>query len=353
MQIALIGWQGGGKSTLFKALTGTEPSIGEQANLGVASVPDERLDNLHVLYPPAKKIPARVDYIDLAGLAHTDERSGFKRSMINHLQGSNLLAAVFGVFHLGDESPDNIADYVATEVADIEAELLLSDLQAAENRLERIEHSKNRGQKVNPAEVAILDKVMEALNEETPLREIDLDEKQEKLIRSFAFLTQKPLLLVINISDEQDGDQIARILEEKLSGVSKQVEVVNAMIEAEIASLDESDRDDFLADMGIEHPASERVIRVGFDLLNLVSFFTVGDDEVRAWPVKKGTEAVSAAGEIHTDLERGFIRAEVVQSSDLAKLGSLSACKDKGILRLEGKTYIVEDGVVMHVRFAV
>ncbi len=352
MHIALIGWQGGGKSTLFTALTGDQPDIGAQAHPGVAEVADSTLDLLYELWPKAKKVPAKMNYLDIAGLAHTEERTGFKRSMVNHLQSATVLAAVIGTFHL-DEDTSEAVTHVQQQAEDIEAELLLSDLATAENRAEKIAHSRQRGLKVDVLEEKAIQKCLDALNDEKPLRELEFNADEEKALRTYAFLSQKPLLIVVNHGEHQDGAAIRDGLTDSVTGDGKRLEVLNAELEAEIAQLEPEDRGDFLADLGVEEPASERVIRLGFDLLGLIRFFTVGDDEVRSWPIPSGLPALEAAGEIHSDLQRGFIRAEVVPAKTLLELGSLAACKDKGVLRLEGKTYIVQDGDVMHVRFAV
>jgi GTP-binding protein YchF len=352
MRIALIGWQGGGKSTLFTAVTGSQAAIGEEAHPGTALVPDDVLDRLHELYPPAKKINARVEYLDIAGLAASQKKSGFKRSMINHLQGSEVLAAVIGVFHLGPKPVEEIAGAVHSDIADLETEMLLSDMQIAESRLEKISQSRQRGLKVDAIEEGALQKALTALNEETPLRNVEFSGQEELALRTYSFLSQKALLIVVNHGEEQDGSELKGALSD-LSSTRRRVEVLNAQLEAEIATLDEDDRGPFLEDLGIESPAADRVINAGFSLLGLLRFFTVGDDEVRAWPIPEGMVAVDAAGEIHSDLARGFIRAEVVHSDDLLRLGSLAKCRDEGVLRLEGKQYVVRDGDVMHIRFAV
>lgn len=353
MQIALIGWQSGGKSTLFKALTGTEAPFGEEAHPGVARVPDPTLDLLHNLHPTSKKVNARVDYLDVAGLAASEKRSGFKRSLINHLQASNVLAAVVGTYALGDMPATDLAAEVMQQVDDLETEMLLSDLQVAENRMERITQTRQRGQKVDPLDQQAIEKALEALNDEKPLRTVGFDANELKAIRSYAFLTAKPLMVVVNYGDNQDGVAIAAQLADRFTGDARTLEVLNAQMEAEIAALDEEDRGPFLEELGIDSPASDRVIRAGFGLLGLIRFFTVGDDECRSWPIPEGMNAQDAAGEIHSDLSRGFIRAEVVSSDDLLRLKSLAACRDEGVLRLEGKQYVVKDGDVMHVRFAV
>ncbi len=355
MQISLVGWRSSGKSTLFTALTGKEAVIGETAHPGFALVPDSRLDRLHQLSPHLNKIPARVEYLDIAGLTYEEEKTGVKRSMINFLQGANVLATVIALFHLDTPDPESLINHVQKDLLDLETEFLLSDMQIAENRLERINADKKRGTLPETAqcEMAILQRILDALNNEQPLRELDFNPEEEKTIRPFAFLTQKPLLIVVNCSDSQDLPAIENALQSALAGQNRAIFAVNARLEAEIALLDEPDRAAFLEELGIKQAASERVIQAGFKLLGMISFFTIGDEEVRAWAIRNGASALEAAGTIHSDMERGFIRAEVIASEDLIKHGSFSACRDLGILRLEGKKYIIQDGEVMHVRFAV
>lgn len=355
MQISLTGLQSSGKSTLFTALTGKEPAIGETVHPGIALVPDPILDQLHQMWPMAKKVPARVEYLDVAALSTEDDRGGIKRSLVNHLQGSNVIALIVGIYHLPDSPIDELIQKVRDEVTDLEAEFLLSDLQIAENRRDRLEANRKRGLKAeyDPREVSLIEQIIEHLNNEVPLRDISLNEKELKLLRSYAFLTLKPMMIIVNRYESQDGDGLLEALKDLGNGDQRALHVIDARLEAEIAQLPVEDQAEFLEDLGIKQPASNLVIRSGFELLGLCRFFTVGEDEVRAWPIPRGTVAVDAAGEIHTDLQRGFIRAEVVRTSDLLELGSMSACRDKGLLRLEGKSYVVQDGDVMHVRFAV
>ena len=353
MQIALIGWQSSGKSSLFKAVTGAEPSIGEEAHMGAANVPDDVLDKLHELYPPAKKIKPRVDYLDVVGLSAGQKKSGFKRSLVNHLQGSNVLAAVIGVFQHGDMDAATLAEDALSQVEELDTEMLLSDLATAEPRMEKIEAQKKRGQKIDEFEWRALERTVDHLNDEKPLRDIDYTVEEEKAVRGLGFLSQKPMLIVINHGEDQDGNAIREAILKSITGPLKRAVVLNAALEAEIGALDEDDREAFMEEMEIDTAASDKVIQASFDLLGLIRFFTVGDDEVRAWPVVNGTDAVNAAGTIHSDLQRGFIRAEVVRSEDLLRLGAMSKCRDEGSLRLEGKTYTVADGDIMHIRFAV
>ncbi len=353
MQIALVGWQGGGKSTLFTALTGSPASIGDEAHPGVATLPDETLDQLHDLYPPSKKINAKVTYVDVAGLSAGQKQSGIKRSLVNHLQSSNVLVPVIGIFHLIGESVEDIAGEIKSQLDDLEIEMLLSDLVIAENRIERMDADKGRSIKIDNIEYDALQKALAALNDDKPLRRVEFTESEDKTLRGMAFLTKKPLLVVINHGEGQETEAIEAAVRDDIVSDNKLLVSVNGSLEAEIAVLDEEDREMFLEEMGLTKPVSARVINASFDLLGLVRFFTVGDDECRSWPIPKDMIAVDAAGEIHSDLSRGFIRAEVVSCTNLLELGSLSACRDKGLLRLEGKNYAVQDGDIMHIRFAV
>jgi len=330
-----------------------EPSLGEEAHPGTAIVPDPTLDQLHALFPTSRKVNARVDYLDVAGLSAGEERSGFKRSLINHLQGANVLAAVIGVFQHGEMPTADLAEDALQQVRDLETEMLLSDLQVIENRLEKIRSSRQRGIKVESIDEQAVSKANDALNDEKPLRTVDFSEDEKKALRPYGLLTLKALMVIVNHSEEQVGSELLAALSGELAAPLRSVEALNAQLEAEIASLEPEDRTPFLEELGVDSPASDRVLRAGFDLLGLIRFFTVGDDECRAWPIPRGMNAQPAAGVIHSDLERGFIRAEVVPGSDLLELKTLAACRDKGVLRLEGKQYTVKDGDVMHIRFAV
>ncbi|MBS1261754.1 MAG: Ribosome-binding ATPase YchF [Calditrichaeota bacterium] len=353
MQIALIGWQSSGKSTLFSAVSGSAPAHGEEAHPGVALVPDQTLDRLFDLFPRTKKVNARVDYLDVVGLAPGQKRSGIKRALVNHLQGATVLAPVIGVFQHGPRDACELVEDARRQLDDLEIEMLLSDLATAEPRLAKIEAQKQRGQEIDEFERQALRRCIEWLDEERPLRTLALTGEEEKAIRGHGLLTRKPLLVTINHGEDQDGATIRARAREQLAAEQRRVIVLNAALEAEIAALDEEDRELFVTEMGIETPAADKLIRAGFDLLGLIRFFTIGDDEVRAWPIAEGADAVAAAGTIHSDLARGFIRAEVVHADDLIRLGSLSACREQGLLRLEGKTYRVADGDLLYIRFAV
>lgn len=353
MQIALIGWQSSGKSTTFQAVTGDAPSIGDEAHPGVATVPDLTLDELHKLHPTSKKVYAKVEYLDVVGLSTGQKQSGVKRSLVNHLQGATVLAPVIGLFQHGAMDAATLADDALTQVEELETEMLLSDLATAEPRLEKIEGQKKRGQKIDEQELSALRKVAERLNDEQPLRGLELTPQEEKAIRGLGFLTLKPLLVILNHGEDQDGEEIAAAVGDRLHDEFRRLVVLNAALEAEIRMLDEEDRAGFLEEMGIETPAADKVIHGGFDLLGLIRFLTVGDDECRSWPIRRGTDAVGAADSIHSDLARGFIRAEVVHCDDLLRLGSMARCRDEGVWQLEGKTYVVKDGDIVHIRSGV
>ncbi|MBZ0263878.1 DUF933 domain-containing protein, partial [bacterium] len=248
---------------------------------------------------------------------------------------------------------DDILESIKGDIDDFESELILSDMQTVENRLERLAGNKKRGTKTDPVELKLLEKLQQTLENESALRNLQIDSQETKMIRSFGLLSQKPLMVILNRSEDQDAELFNNAALTVLENANRKLVVVDARLDAEIATLEEEDRVMFLEEMGIDRPAADIVMQTGYALLGLISFFTVGDDEVRAWSIPSGTPAVEAAGTIHSDLQRGFIRAEVVSSEDLLREGSLSGCRDKGLLRLEGKTYVVQDGDVMHVRFAV
>jgi GTP-binding protein YchF len=237
----------------------------------------------------------------------------------------------------------------------INGEFLLNDLAIIENRIEKLQKLVMKTQlEKDKKEIDILKKCQSILEEEKPIRELELNSQEELIIKGFQFLSAKPLLFVLNI-EESDIGQTAAIIESYQSTIGKKCSItaLSAEIEKEISQLDESDAADFLKDLNIEEPATKKLIRLSYDLLGLISFFTVGEDECRAWTIRKGTPAQKAAGTIHTDMEKGFIRAEVVPFDTLIAEGGLNACKDKGLLRLEGKEYVVQDGDILSIRFNV
>lgn len=364
-----------GKTTLFNLLTGGHAATGAfagaegETNVGVAKVPDPRMDKLVALYKPKKITYAEVMYRDL-GLAPrvatgaaghaTQAGQGISAQKLGDLRSSDALVHVVRAFR--DASVPHVSTTVdpKRDLATLELELLFADHVVVERRLERIEpelrSAKGPERELKERERAVLQKAMTALDSETPLRDIGLDEEEQKAVRGYRFLTLLPQLVVANV-DESDVAAADAVLAPLREAASKHramsVVGVCAKLEAEIAQLDPAEAAAFRADLGLHEPALDRVIHATYELLGLISFFTVGEDEVRAWTIPAGLPAQQAAGAIHSDLERGFIRAEVIGWEDLLKVGSEANAKKQGIMRTEGKTYTVKDGEILHVLFNV
>jgi GTP-binding protein YchF len=358
MRIALFGFPQTGKSTLFGLLTGADPTARAargEAQIAIARVPDPRLDRLSSMYSPKKHTPATVEYLDLAGM---EKGEAAKVLPLDQLRAADALAHVVRGFE--EEALPHVEGSIdpARDVATMETELILADHEIAERRVEKLElQVKKTARDEEKKELAALRKALAALEAETPLRDLDLTADELKLLRGYTFLTLKPLLVVINAGEEDaaklDGGAEAFGLSEIAAKPATHVTALSAKIEAEIAELDPEDAAGFRADLGIHEPALDRMIRASYVLLGRISFFTVGEDECRAWTIRRGTPAREAAGTIHTDLDRGFIRAEVIAYDDLVGAGSWAACRDNGTMRLEGKDYVVADGDVMSIRFNV
>jgi GTP-binding protein YchF len=356
MQFGILGLPKAGKTTLFNTLTASAEETGkfsasERTHMGVARVPDPRLSQLRDLYKPRRYVPATVEYVDIPGIERGEGAESLDLGKLRTVDG--LLHVVRAFADAEIPHPDGAVD-PRRDIATLELELILADHSLVERRLERLDKSQKRG--LSPQEERekrlLAEVVLPALEAERPLRALGLAGDDEKMLRGFQFLSAKPLLVVVNVDEER----VATAKPEEFGlggGEGGQGVVVSAPIELEISRLAPDEQREFLADLGLAEPSLDRVIRASYQLLGVLSFFTVGDDEVRAWTIRRGTVAREAAGTIHSDLERGFIRAEVVAWDDLLRLGSLPACRDKGLLRLEGKEYVVADGEVVHVRFNV
>ncbi len=356
LRAGLIGVGATGKTTLFQLLTSAHDTRGhgKDAHVGVARVPDERLDRLTALFKPRKRVPATVEFADIAGTGRADAKA-----LLDVVPFRNADALVHVVRAFRDESvphPAGSSD-PARDAQAMEDELILADLGVVERRLERLERDLK---KTPSAELRLeqegLVRCRAALEDGRPLRALELPGDDAKRLRGFQFLSAKPLLVVINMdeADLADMDRVAARtgLSTFLEGAATRAVAVCAKIELEIAQLDAADAQAFLADLGLRESGLDRVIRASYDLLGYISFFTVGEDECRAWSIPRNTPAQVAAGEIHTDIARGFIRAEVVEQGTLLARGSLAACKEHAELRLEGKEYVVQDGDVINFRFA-
>jgi len=345
LSCGIIGKPFSGKSTLFTLMTGEETGGKFGPVHGIAKVKDPRVDFLSRLYKPKKTSFATIEYIDVPGMKGTEKS---ENKMLEHVRNADSLLAVVGAFEEKTE-----VEKVLVEMQNVRDELLLNDLILVEKRLEKIKHQRNAQEK---EEFALFSRLRESLEKNSPLRSLDLKEEERKTIKGFQFFTLKPVLFVINIREKDIPE--AEGLEEKLTQGLKEEEgtgviALSALIEEEIMQLPPEDREAFLKEMNIKEPATEKVVRATYDLLGLISFFTTGEDEVKAWTIRKGTVARSAAGEIHSDIERGFIKAELVHYEDFVSLQDMKKIKETGLMHLEGKEYIVRDGDIINFKFNV
>lgn len=358
LRAGLIGLASAGKTTLFQLLTrspdgGLRSGGRDDAAVGLARVPDHRLDRLTGMFSPRKHTPATVTFVDMAPRRGTGALVD-----VTPYRTADALLHVVRCFR--DDTVPHPAESVdpGRDVRTMEDELILADLGVAERRIERIEKDRRKGAwKGDAAEIEVLRRCADALEGGTPLRALELDPADTKRLRGFQFLSAKPLLLVLNVDEADTAVSVEDTVHSAglgafVGGTAVRTLSVCAKIELEIAELDPADAAAFLADLGLRESGLDRVIRAAYDLLGYLSFFTTGEDECRAWSVPAGTVAQEAAGEIHSDLARGFIRAEVVAYPDLVARGSLAACRKHAEVRLEGKDYVVRDGDVINVRFA-
>ncbi|OFW20415.1 MAG: hypothetical protein A3H97_21040 [Acidobacteria bacterium RIFCSPLOWO2_02_FULL_65_29] len=367
LRAALVGFGSSGKTTLFQLMTSARetarPAHGKgETSIGISKVPDARLDRLTALYNPKKRVPATVEFTDLAAAG----QSGGVKALVDvaAYKNADALVHVLRAFHDPAVTHPSGSVDPARDAQTMEEELILADLGVAERRLERLEKDLK---KVRTPELErerdVVTVCRAALEEGRPLRALDLKGEDLKRLRGFQFLSAKPLLVVINLDEgalSTGGEAATRIeraaeatgLTKFLTRAATAAVAVCAKIELEISRLEPPDAAAFLADLGLAESGLDRVIRASYDLLGYISFFTVGEDECRAWSIPRATPAQLAAGEIHSDIARGFIRAEVVTYDALVGRGSMAACRDRGEVRLEGKEYVVEDGDIINFRFA-
>jgi GTP-binding protein YchF len=359
MKMAIIGLGNSGKTTVFNALTRgtvetTAYSSGQlEPNLATVKVPDQRLTVLAEMFNPRKTTPADVQYVDIGGMSSgANEGGGLPPALLNYIGGADALLHVVRAFK--DETvphPDGTVD-PKRDIESVDLELTFSDLGIIERRLQRltaeITKMSSKDRELRIAERDALVRLQSALEAGTPIRDVELSDEEDKLLRGYQFLTAKPLLLVINV-----GETDIRTSSNTYTDLHMEVVVLAGKIEAELAQLDDEDSQVFMEDLGIVAPARDRVIASSYRLLGLMSFLTTGADEVRAWTIRQNTIAVEAAGAIHTDIQRGFIRAEIVAFDDLIRAGSMADAKKQGTVRMEGKTYIVKDGDICHFLFNV
>jgi GTP-binding protein YchF len=354
MQLGIIGLPGSGKTTVFNALTrGDRPTTTGggrfEVHTAVVDVPDERVDTLSAMYKPKKTVYAKVTYADIAGLEGGE--AAISGALLNQLSQMDGFVHVVRCFD--DPSVPHPSGSVdpARDVQAMQAELLLNDLIAVERKLERLADERRKGGGRDKAaidrDLVLFERLQAALSSEQPLRELELSLEERKEISGYGFLTRKRMLVLLNLGEGQAPPRIDP------PGPGVAVADLQGRLEMDLVQLEPDEAEIFMAEYGIETLGLDRVIHLSYDLLDLQSFFTVGEDEVRAWTLKRGATALEAAGTIHTDLAKGFIRAEVVACDDLVELGSMAEARRNGKLRLEGKEYPVKDGEIVHIRFNV
>ncbi len=359
MKVAIIGLSNSGKTTVFNALTGQNletpvyPVTTGEPHIGVVKVPDSRLDRLSEIFKPKKTTYATIEYIDYIGLTKGDMEQN--RKVFDLIKDVDAIVHVVRTFENASViHPMGNIDHLR-DVETIELELIFGDLEFVEKRLDRMEHAVKQGKKPDESEKKLLLKCKEKLEKEIDLRHVEFNDEEQKAMKPLQFLSTKPEVMVLNIGESDlHSENVKKIQSSILTRYpSLSVLTMCGKIEMEIAQLSTDDAKLFLDDLRIEEPVSNKLIRICYDILGFISFFTYAGDEVRAWTITKGTNAQKAAGKVHSDIERGFIRAEVTSFDDFTAAGSIHALREKGLLRLEGKTYEVRDGDIINFRFNV
>ena len=363
--MGIVGLPNVGKSTLFNAITraGAQaenyPFCTIEPNVGVVDVPDARLAVLHEMYQSKKTTPAAVRFVDIAGLVKgASKGEGLGNKFLEHIRQVDAIAHVVRCFEDADITHVEGAVDPIRDIGIITTELCLADLETVEKRREKLLRAMKSGSKEAKAEASLLERVASSLSEGRPARQLDFSEEEAALLRELTLLTMKPTLYVANVAEdeaataEKENPFVQRV-KEYAAAEGAEVVAISAKVEAEIAELSSEEAKEFLAAIGLAESGLDRLIKKAFSLLNLMTFLTAGPDECRAWTITRGTTAPKAAGKIHSDIERGFIRAEIVTYDDLVASGSTAAAREKGKVRLEGKEYIMQDGDVTYFRFNV
>jgi hypothetical protein len=346
MKVGLVGFAGSGKTTVFNTMTGLDVPVGYGADLrlGTVKVPDERIDTLSGIFSPRKTTYAELVFCDVPG-EHGADHKGLSRKALQQIRDQDVLCLVLRAF------PNPALETAPDPAADLESfhtECVLADLEIVERRLERAKKDKP-----DPLELTAFETMKATLEAERPIRSLPADVLRREYLRGYGLLTERPLLVALNRAEDAAAEPVPAPMEARLADLNAAGLVLSASVEAEIARMDPADRPAFLEDLGLRESALARFIRTAYGLLDLVSFFTVGEDEVRAWPIRRGTTARQAAGRIHSDLERGFIRAEVTPYDVFMQYGSEAGVREAGRLQIEGKDYVVADGDILSIRFNV
>jgi GTP-binding protein YchF len=360
MRLGILGLPSSGKTTIFNALTGGGLATGAQAggrvevHTAISDVPDERVDALSKLFRPRKTIYAKVTYADIGGVKADAGREGLPGTLVNQLSQMDGFLQVLRAFD--DPAVPHPAGSIdaGRDLAAMEAEFLLTDMLTVERKQQKLEEERQRGGRDRAAverEIPVFQHLSEALGQERPLRTLQLTQEEERVLSGFGLLTRKPMLLVLNTGEGVPEDQAVSAAGLSSLPAGQRVLALQGKLEMEISQLAPEETQAFLEEYGITEPGRSRVIRASYDLLGLQSFFTVGEDEVRAWTIRRGATALEAADTIHSDLARGFIRAEVIGWEEMLALGSLSTARSQGKLRIEGKDYPVAEGEIVHIRF--
>ncbi|GGE05966.1 ribosome-binding ATPase YchF [Marinithermofilum abyssi] len=360
----IVGLPNVGKSTLFNAITraGAEsanyPFCTIDPNVGVVDVPDERLQRIAEIVNPQRIIPTSFQFTDIAGLVKgASKGEGLGNQFLSHIREVDAIIHVVRCFE--DDNITHVAGKVdpVSDIETINLELVMADLESVERRMDRVARAKKSGDKEAIQEHAVLEKLKKALAEGIPARQAGLDEEERERVKSLNLLTLKKVLYAANVGEEDvaqpDENPSVQQVKEFAAKEGAEVVTISAQLEAEIVELEGEERQQFLEDLGLESSGLDRLVAAAYRLLGLITYFTAGEKEVRAWTIRKGTKAPQAAGVIHSDFERGFIRAEVVAYEDLLQAGSMAQAREKGLLRSEGKEYVVNDGDIVHFRFNV
>lgn len=365
MKLGIVGLPNVGKSTLFNAITqaGAEsanyPFCTIEPNVGVVAVPDERLEKLRDMYNPQKFTPASVEFVDIAGLVKgASKGEGLGNKFLSHIREVDAILHVVRCFE--DPNIVHVDGCIgpARDIETINMELIFADMESLEKRIDKTKKAMKGGDKKYQAELTLLEKIYAALEDGKGARTLSYTKEENEILKEISLLTLKPVIYAANVSEDDfvngiEDNAFIKELTEIADAEGSEVLPICARIEEEITELDDSEKEEFLKELGIEESGLNRLIKKSYSLLGLISYLTAGEPEVRAWTIKKGTKAPQAAGKIHTDFERGFIRAEVVSFEDLMACGTYAAAREKGLVRLEGKEYVMNDGDIVLFRFNV